>query len=228
MALVLTVGTTKGGSGKTTICALLASVFAAKGFSVRILDADPQATATQWFARSLDAGRALENIAVDVVQGADQLVVALAAASQADVILIDVPGVVDEILNIAAGHSEMVLIPARASGADLPEVVRLLARLDAMYEGAKPFLTRCVLNGVSGIARNTAAFKIAAVYIEDHAIPMTKTIVVERPILQLMMMDGGALATMPGDSEQIRKAMVNGEMLADEIFETITAAGAQV
>jgi chromosome partitioning protein len=228
MALVLTVGTTKGGSGKTTICALLASVFAAKGFSVRILDADPQATATQWFARSLDAGRALENIAVDVVQGADRLVVALAAASQADVILIDVPGVVDEILNIAAGHSEMILIPARASGADLPEVVRLLARLDVMYEGAKPFLTRCVLNGVSGIARNTAAFKIAAVYIEDHAIPMTKTIVIERPILQLMMMDGGALATMPGDSEQIRKAMVNGEMLADEIFETITAAGAQV
>jgi chromosome partitioning protein len=228
MALVLTVGTTKGGSGKTTICALLASVFAAKGFSVRILDADPQATATQWFARSLDAGRALENIAVDVVQGADRLVVALAAASQADVILIDVPGVVDEILNIAAGHSEMILIPARASGADLPEVVRLLARLDAMYEGAKPFLTRCVLNGVSGIARNTAAFRIAAVYIEDHAIPMTKTIVIERPILQLMMMDGGALATMPGDSEQIRKAMVNGEMLADEIFETITAAGAQV
>jgi chromosome partitioning protein len=227
MALVLTVGTTKGGSGKTTLCALLASVFAAKGFSVRILDAVPQATATQWFARSLDAGRKFENIVIDVVQGADQLVAALAAAAKADVILIDVPGVVDEILNIAAGHSEMVLIPARASGADLPEVVRLLARLDAMYDGAKPFLSRCVLNGVSGIARNTAAFKVAAAYIEEHAIPVTKTIVVERPILQLMMMDGGALATMPGDSEQIRKAMVNGEMLADEIFETIAAAGAQ-
>ena len=226
MALVLTVGTTKGGSGKTTLCALLASVFAAKGFSVRILDADPQATATQWFARSLDAGRKLENIAVDVVQGAHQLVASLAAAAQADLILIDVPGVIDEILNIAAGHSEMVLAPARASGADLPEVVRLFARLDAMYDGAKPFLSRCVLNGVSGIARNTAAFKVAAAYIEDHAIPVTKTIVVERPILQLMMMDGGALATMPGDSEQIRKAMVNGEMLADEIFETIAAAGA--
>ena len=227
MALVLTVGTTKGGSGKTTICALLASVFAAKGFSVRILDADPQATAIQWFARSVDAGRGLENIIVDVVQGADQLVAALAAAAQADVILIDVPGVVDEILNIAAAHSEMVLIPARASGADLPEVVRLLARLDAMYDGAKPFLARCVLNGVSGIARNTAAFKVAAAYIEDHAVPVTKTIVVERPILQLMMLDGGALGTMPGDAEQIRKAMVNGEMLADEIFETLSAAGAQ-
>ena len=75
MALVLTIGTTKGGSGKTTLCVLLASVFAAKGFSVRILDADPQATATQWFARSLDAGRSLENIAVEFVHDADQLVI---------------------------------------------------------------------------------------------------------------------------------------------------------
>src|ERR1700722_20330319 len=225
MALLLTIGTTKGGSGKTTLFILLASVFAAKGFSVRILDADPQATAIQWYARSLDAGRRLENIAVDVVQGADQLAKALTAAASADVILIDVPGTVDEILNIAAAHSEMVLIPARASGADLPEVVRLLARLDAMYEGAKPFLTRCVLNGVSGIAKNTAAFKVAAAYVEEHAIPLTKTIIVERPVLQLMMMDGGALGEMPGDAEQIRKAMVNGEMLADEIFATIAAVG---
>jgi chromosome partitioning protein len=227
MALVLTIGTTKGGSGKTTLCVLLASVFAAKGFSVRILDADPQATATQWFARSLDAGRSLENIAVEFVHGADQLVTTLAKASDEDVILIDVPGAIDEVLNIAAGHSEMVLIPARASGADLPEVVRLLARLDAMYEGAQPLVIRCVLNGVSGIAKNTAAFKVASAYIEEHAIPVTKTIVVERPVLQLMMMDGGSLATMPGDSEQVRKAMVNGEMLADEIFATIAAVGAE-
>ena len=151
---------------------------------------------------------------------------ALAQASDAAVILIDVPGSIDEILNIAAGHSEMVLIPARASGADLPEVVRLLARLEAMYEGAQPFLTRCVLNGVSGIAKNTAAFKVAAAYIDEHAIPLTRTIIVERPVLQLMMMDGGALGTMPGDAEQVRKAMVNGEMLADEIFATIASVGA--
>ena len=78
MALVLTIGTTKGGSGKTTLCVLLASVFAAKGFSVRILDADPQATATQWLARSLDAGRSLENIAVEFVDGANQLIATLA------------------------------------------------------------------------------------------------------------------------------------------------------
>ena len=226
MALVLTVGTTKGGSGKTTLCVLLASVFAAKGFSVRILDADPQASATQWLARSLDAGRSLEKISVEFVDGADQLISTLAKASDADVILIDVPGSIDEILNIAAGHSEMVLIPARASGADLPEVVRLLARLDAMYEGAQPFVTRCVLNGVSGIAKNSAAFRVAAAYIEEHAIPLTKTIIVERPVLQLMMMDGGALGAMPGDAEQVRKAMVNGEMLADEIFATIAAMGA--
>ena len=225
MALVLTIGTTKGGSGKTTLCVLLASVFAAKSFRVRILDADPQATATQWFARSLEAGRGLENISVELVEGADQLVAKLAFTSDCDVILIDVPGSIDEILNIAAAHSEMVLVPARASGADLPEVVRLLARLEAMYEGVPPFVVRCVLNGVSGIAKNTAAFKTAAAYVEEHAIPLTKTIIVERPVLQLMMMSGGALGEMPGDAEQIREAMVNGEMLADEIFATIAAVG---
>jgi hypothetical protein len=66
---------------------------------------------------------------------------------------------------------------------------------------------------------------VAAAYVEEHAIPLTKTIIVERPVLQLMMMDGGALGEMPGDAEQIRKAMVNGEMLADEIFATIAAVG---
>ena len=227
MALVLTVGTTKGGSGKTTLCALLASVFAVKGFSVHILDADPQATAIQWYARSLDAGRKLENIAVDIVRGAEDLAPALSASADADVVLIDVPGAIDEILNIAAAHSEMVLIPARASGADLPEVVRLLARLDAMFGDKKPFVSRCVLNGISGIAKNTAAFKVAMAYVDEHSVPLMKTIVVERPVLQLMIMDGGALATMSGDPEQIRKAMINGEMLADEIFQTIAAVGAE-
>ena len=174
MALVLTIGTTKGGSGKTTLCVLLASVFAAKSFRVRILDADPQATVTQWFARSLDAGRGLENIAVELVDGADQLVARLADTSDCDVILIDVPGSIDEILNIAAAHSEMVLVPARASGADLPEVARLLARLEAMYERAPPFVIRCVLNGVSGIAKNTAAFKVAAASGNTRALPLQR------------------------------------------------------
>ena len=102
----------------------------------------------------------------------------------------------------------------------------MLFRSSLLRHGVRTVCCR-VLNGVSGIAKNTAAFKVAAAYIEEHAIPVTRTIVVERPVLQLMMMDGGPLGTMPRDAEQIRKAMINGEMLADEIFETIAAVGAE-
>jgi CO dehydrogenase nickel-insertion accessory protein CooC1 len=51
MAFVLCVGTPKGGSGKTTLSILLGLAYAEIGYSVTILDTDPQGLALQWFAK---------------------------------------------------------------------------------------------------------------------------------------------------------------------------------
>jgi len=71
----------KGGSGKTTTTVNLAAAFAEKGFRVLVVDVDPQANATTWYAVR-DAGKGIfaclcENARIDgiithtAVQGVD-------------------------------------------------------------------------------------------------------------------------------------------------------------
>ena len=52
--MTITVCNGKGGAGKTTLAVLLAIAFKKAGFTVALLDEDPQGTATQWLTETGD------------------------------------------------------------------------------------------------------------------------------------------------------------------------------
>ena len=55
----ITICNVKGGTGKTTSAIMLAAAAHAAGQTARVLDADPQGSASDWAAIAEDAGDAL-------------------------------------------------------------------------------------------------------------------------------------------------------------------------
>lgn len=132
---VLTIATLKGGNAKTTTSLAIAAVFAEKGLSVALVDADPQSTATMifgmkpvaepWTAEPVELYlKELHAGSITLVRGGRPL--RLASEKQrdaffdredvrADVMIIDTaPGEI-ELVDTALQYADLVLIPVEPS-----------------------------------------------------------------------------------------------------------------
>lgn len=144
MAFVVAVAQQKGGSGKSTVAANLAAVFAAEGHRVALLDTDPQGSVTRWHAERLRhaPGRAaslsFDNPSGWRVPGAlDRL------RREQDLVVLDTPPHAGTDAKLAIRAADLVLMPLQPSPADLwaSEGTRRLAA-----EERRPL--RAVLNRV--------------------------------------------------------------------------------
>lgn len=109
----------KGGAGKTTLAIHLAGAGAAAGLSTLILDADPQATASQW-----SQWRGMAD--PEVVDCASPTLlprkVQQAAELGADLVVIDTPPHADIMAREACKIADLILIPCRPQAFDLSAV----------------------------------------------------------------------------------------------------------
>jgi chromosome partitioning protein len=118
MAKVIAIANQKGGVGKTTISANLASELAAKGYAVRLLDADPQQSATQWAASG-------DGVLSRITQTVDASNLARfrrdldAAKRAADYVLIDTPPSFTDAALHAMVASDVILLPVQPSALDI-------------------------------------------------------------------------------------------------------------
>src|ERR1700730_3665795 len=116
MALIVAMVSQKGGVGKSILARLLATVFAAQGWTVKICDLDiSQGTSFQWRARRLQ-----HNIEPDVpVEQFGSISKALALADQYDMLVLDgEPHSTGKTKDIAE-KSELTVIPTGLSLDDL-------------------------------------------------------------------------------------------------------------
>ena len=143
-ARILAILKRKGGSGSSTLAANLGAELAARGRSVRILDADPQQTLAVW--SKLGEGGALQQLVepVDVQQGAAFRSVIERAAVDHERVLIDCAPGFDALAVQAAGMADGILIPVRPSPLDITaasdalEVATMAARGRAAWIGLVP------------------------------------------------------------------------------------------
>ena len=121
---VVSIISTKGGVGKTTIATQLAANAALSGLRTVLVDADPQGSATRWCERR--AGMASAVLPVDgtrrawrkrVPDDAQRLIVDAPAGAMADDL--------DEVLEIA----DAVVVPVQPSALDIEASVRFLESL---------------------------------------------------------------------------------------------------
>jgi chromosome partitioning protein len=125
MAIIAVAGR-KGGIGKSTIVGNLAAEFAAMGYSVIALDADPQHSLAAWAAQ----GEGMLAGCVEKVNaaGAETLRArAREAQKEADIVLIDTPPGTPSVAHQAALAADLMLLPCGPSPLDLFALKEALA-----------------------------------------------------------------------------------------------------
>lgn len=111
---IITVANTKGGAGKSTSAIFLATAAARAGRQVRVLDADPQGTASEWVWAAEEDGTVLP-FTVEPVNAAS-----LRHLHSDDVItIVDTPPGESSLVQAAIDSSDFVIIPTKATSADL-------------------------------------------------------------------------------------------------------------
>ncbi|MCX7543597.1 MULTISPECIES: ParA family protein [Corynebacterium] len=105
---------TKGGVGKTTTSLYLALAAHRRGVPVRLVDADPQASATMWASAAVRAGDPLP-FAVEPYSGAPR-------AKSGELILIDTPPGQADVLQEVLDCVDVAIVPTAASPMDLERV----------------------------------------------------------------------------------------------------------
>ncbi|MFC7335219.1 AAA family ATPase [Rhodocista pekingensis] len=116
MTKVLSLISTKGGTGKTTIALNLAVAFRAARKAVVVLDLDPQATATAWSDQREDED---ELSVLSCQHGRLQAVLQAARDNRADIVIIDTAPHSEAAALAAAKAADLILMPLRPEIFDL-------------------------------------------------------------------------------------------------------------
>jgi len=161
---VITVASSKGGVGKSTLCISLAGALAHRGDAVHIIDLDENRTVMRWYRQhNVD----LPRLSVSQVAPAELLSHLREVAGHANapnVVLIDVAGVYEKALLQAMARSNLVIVPAQPSEPDLHEamkIIRDIAELNENFGGSIPY--RLLLNLVEPLDPHYQRYTIAEV-----------------------------------------------------------------
>ncbi len=118
-AKIITIAQQKGGAGKTTVVAQLAVAYASQNKNVALVDIDPQASLTSWFAeRKRSLGE--DNMIVLSSVGGWRLKNELdRMKNDFDVILVDAPPHAQTEADIAIRYADLLVIPVQPSPMDV-------------------------------------------------------------------------------------------------------------
>ena len=184
-ASILTVASTKGGAGKTTIIMALAGALAAEGLHVAVVDADPNRAYASW------ASQAYEGAEVDVRAEADETRLADAIddlAPSADLILIDTAGFGNRAALLAIAAADAVLVPCTPSRADIEQAAKTLQLIEGAARAARrPIPARVV---PSRIKISTAVSKHAVAELDAAELPRTAAVIGDRVAFAEMTFSG--------------------------------------
>jgi chromosome partitioning protein len=166
---VLTIASSKGGPGKTTVVMLLAGRLAAEGLRVAALDADPTQALSRW------AQAAYEGPAFSVHAEGDETRLAHlidAQARVADVVLVDTAGFGNRAAAVAMTSADSVLIPTLSGEADITEAEKTVRLVEGLARAARRDIpARVLLNRT----KRTQLARHATREIEAAGLPMLTT-----------------------------------------------------
>ena len=153
--MIITLGQTKGGVGKSTVATHLAVEYATRGLKVGLLDADPQHSAARWYNRRCKH----EDVAhIEFKQTLGDISDTITAMSQRNrVLIIDTGGFDNAELRCALVQTNIVICPFRPKQFDLDEARHILGRIHEMRFANPRLKSYALINQAPTLARDSRA-----------------------------------------------------------------------
>ncbi len=141
---IITIATSKGGAGKTTIARLILGRLALDGLPVAAVDADLNHTLTDWVRAA-----SKHPIAIEHELDETRIVPIVESLHEThDVVVIDTAGAATQATIFAIGCADLVLVPCQTSSADIVEAIKTMNLIKSASLMLKRSVTaRVVLTG---------------------------------------------------------------------------------
>jgi chromosome partitioning protein len=213
---VITVANTKGGAGKTTAAALIATELAQMGLNVTVFDSDPQHWFSQWFETAKPRGTI--SLVNHVTAAALESHIRYMDKSS-DYYIIDLAGERNQLTATALAFSSHVLIPVQGAGMDAKgaaKILDILARIKA--ETGLDIPHSVLLSRVNPMVTTHSLLAIKGI-LAQRGVAVMATPVIERAAFREMFDKGVTMHDMDATKvSNLDKALHNARQLADEVM----------
>ena len=132
-AAVIAAANSKGGCGKSTTILILAGEYAAQGYRVHIIDADPKKRLIRW----AQAGVKPDSITASEANAGNMRDEIEKARVLAEVVLIDVEGTANAALTLAVAYANLVIVPATISPPDVEDGLATIKLIQDMAHASR-------------------------------------------------------------------------------------------
>lgn len=182
--MILSFASSKGGVGKSTTCAAIASALALAGDRVLLIDLDPNHTLDRWSRKA-----PIKGLTVAATEPNKFGAFFRESSGEFDHICIDLPGSREVTLFKVLARSDFVVIPAQASEPDLREALVVVNDIrDVSETTGRAIPYRLLLTKVFPLRSRVTDFAYAE--LARLGLPLFRTALVERSAYREMFLNG--------------------------------------